>query len=209
MSLNADVARRLSTSACRAHGIFIPNHLPLLESDIALRPLSDIFCRTMILHCLSACSFGLPLTKGAQWIKSNSLEKHLTKKEHIALSHLGAEKKHFQLQVESVFALSWTLGLVSCFDVFSECDRSLVKHLPNLKNAESCESYKRFANLRDPDEILCIHDLLYCVHWAFVQARVDGSRIPAHTDEIAIAFRRKPFEWMFSDTDWDEISLET
>jgi Domain of unknown function (DUF4272) len=64
------------------------------------------------------------------------------------------------------------------------------------------------AALRDFDQLYARADTMYRLHWAAVEARLNGQ--PFQLPEPAIIMRRRSVEWIAgSPYDWDDVPLDT
>lgn len=106
---------------------------------------------------------------------------------------------------ESLHAFAWMTG------------RSELRHLeagdrnlPKILRAE-CESPASAPPVRprSNDELRREADLHYVLHWAAVDARINGRTDP-RLDESRLQFRRHAFDWMLGTAKrWDDVPLDT
>ncbi len=63
--------------------------------------------------------------------------------------------------------------------------------------------------MKSVSEIAKALDLAYCLHWSIRDAEIHGREIPRVLSPNVIIQRRKALEWMFSEENWDEVTLDT
>ena len=109
----------------------------------------------------------------------------------------------------SPYAFAWALGLRTTLDFGSICDDGLIGEFPDLKKMAPAAPFLARARLRTADELACALDLAYCIHWAITAAVLEGDDVPGQVPGYVVIERRWALEWVLSDADWDEISLDT
>lgn len=205
IDVNSDALRESSLQKIKALGLIINSELPLLETQILVRSEEDIIRRALALHGVVANSFGFK--KAYHWLEENRLKKFLSSNEVTFL------KKHknpssFQCGFEGLYVFAWLLGHLEDFDLLSRCPDTLVGLYPNLKVGEPSNKFSLESSLIKSDKIIEQLDLAYCLHWSLVHNRLKGNLSPLPALSM-LAERRKVLEWVCSDDDWDDISLDT
>lgn len=202
--------RELSKKTAKKLGYEINETLPLLDDNKKIRDLENIICRSLILNCIVACSFGFDKVKALEWIKNENLENFLTSREKDFLkSETSDNNPIFQTQVESLWVFAWVFGFIKEIDFSTPCSNQLVKIFPNLKENESSKSFREKVRLQSYDSIISYCDLSYCLHWSIRQAELDEEKIPGKIKSYVVIERRKVFEWIISIDSWDEVYLDT
>ncbi|MEF2966285.1 DUF4272 domain-containing protein [Paenibacillus sp. M1] len=113
-------------------------------------------------------------------------------------------------QYEAYWALLWALGLLETLDFPNRtCDCDFA-----IKTVSSCRSFAEFLDktaMRRPEHILDEADKIYRLHWACVNARIQGQPAPAGLNESVVMERRRALFWMLGHRDeaWDDISMDT
>ncbi len=128
------------------------------------------------------------------------------------LAHLESQEsmlRELQDQVEALNAFAWVLGFVPEMPFDRECVDDLITVFPDLKAGASSSDYRNDARLRLSSEAFEALDLAYCLHWAVVDAQLNGRSSPRSNDAYIIVERRRALEWMMSDVEWDDVSLDT
>jgi hypothetical protein len=207
--MDVTIVREKSVRIASRFGINIPETLPLLECDLAVRPTAEVFARMLAMHAITAISYGFDRDRVIAWLESEELMSALTPQERrFAVNGIGQDTQ-FQLQVEGIWALAWILGITSNLDFAEYCDNHFVMMLPNLKKAESSENLRRKIKLRSLPAIISCCDLAYCLHWGIRQRELDGMKMPKDLKPYVVVERRRALEWALSSSEWDEVSLDT
>ena len=203
-----DIRERSLAIASKA-GLSISTTLPLLEEDVRARSQDETVTRLLCLHATAAASYGFDVAKTLDWLRKERLDALLTDTERRFLEQGEGDPKYFQLQVEGMWALAWTLSLVPQFDFWRECDNNFVTILPNLKTGDSGAELRLKSQMRSIDDLVSACDLAYCLHWAVRQAELDGKQPPAGLKPYDLVERRRALEWLLNNECWDDVSLDT
>ena len=80
--------------------------------------------------------------------------------------------------------------------------------MPNLEADPSV--WISNSRLRNTEDILNETDLIYRIHWATEDARINGKKVPAGLNSDVIMERHFALNWltMYAD-DWDDITTDT
>lgn len=201
--------RQQSLATATSFGMTVNQSLPLLESCSIERTADEIIGRALCIHALAACAYGFNNKKAMAWLEREGLWSSLTMQEILFLDKLDGPRTRYQHRVEALWAMSWSLSIVSKMDLLVGCDPSFVLILPNLKSNESSLEYKSKAKLRDEIEIVSRADLMYCLHWSLQNAAITHSHASPRIPLYAVEQRRLALDWILSSEEWEEISLDT
>lgn len=182
--------------------------LPLLDDELRLRDREIVVARTLALGAVVACSYGFEHRQAYRWLKHERLLQSLTLEEQKFLSN-PYKPNPFAYQVEGLWALAWSLKIVEELDFGKACAGNFVSLMPDLETQESSADFQGRAYLRTHEEIVAKCDLAYRLHWAVRQSELDGKSTPGKVAPYVITERRRAFEWLLSDENWDDISLDT
>ncbi|MBO9500867.1 DUF4272 domain-containing protein [Brevundimonas sp. A19_0] len=209
LRFDQEKTRRYSTRIAKAHGLDILPSLPFLDEPSLVSDAKSVVDRLLCLNAICAAAYGFPVERAQAWLDGEGLQPALTAEERAFLSGSNV-RELFQTQVEGAWALAWALRLVPTLDPWVGADDGFVRLLPNLKTNESSRRIRDLAaTLRATDEILAALDLSYCLHWGVRQATVAGLPTPAGLIEYVVVERRRALEWLFSDEEWDDLTLDT
>lgn len=203
--------------------------VPFLETLPELPPVAEMPVRTreeiarravaLLIVIQYACDAaqGENLAESKEFVM-NMLERfgvtdELTEKERDLLEQ--AEPGHQDAvnmiwQYEAYWALLWGLGLLESLDFPDEtCDCDFA-----INTVASCETFEEFLGktaMRRSEELLEEADKIYRLHWACVNARINGEAAPAGLNESVVMERRRGLFWMLGDEGeaWDYIRMDT
>jgi len=184
-------------------------NLPLLAGVHKLRDLEARCKRVFCMHAAAAVAYGFPKANVIQWIESESLGDSLADSEARFIYERRGDMSWFQAQIEAMWVIVWSLGVVEELDFKSGCDQNFVSLLPNLKEAETTKRFRDAVNSRSVVEVLKAADLAYCLHWSAVHASLQGKELNSPVQPYVITQRRKGLDWVIGDEPWDEVSLDT
>lgn len=201
--------RDRSLARAVALGFPINTSLPLLSEEIHEKSEEEILNRLLCLHVVAACSYGFNREKAWRWVEQENLQNALVGGELLYLREGIGEQEKYRLQIEGMWALSWSLGVVPELDFGKGCASSFALLLPNLKISESSDSLKSKIAPRSIEQIFEQCDLAYCLHWGIRQAQISNNSIPAKVPPYVIVERRRALEWLIGDEDWGNVILDT
>lgn len=184
-------------------------NLPPRDKPSAVRSEDDIFRRMMCVFITSACAYGVDREDGLDWLKREGFADALTPHEKEFLDGEDGKLETFQSRVEALFVLAWSLSYVRHLDYREGSDDDFVHLFPNLKTGQTAASMREKARLRPLDLIFKHLDLAYCLHWAIVDARVNGKKMPGDAHPAVIEQRRWALEWLLEDVPWDDVPMDT
>jgi len=209
--------RKARTEAfLRKKGIPYFSRLPCVESeeDTELRAPEEVGIRMACLHCVVGAAFNPSEPVWTEQLREQHLWDHLTPDEAVFLSDPKPDQQtifHFTWRCEALFLLMWAAGLVEnlpfpdrqtntedIWSRFSPFDESLWPFIRGL-------------TLRSKAEILDASDLIYRLHWATLQAHIEGQPPPGGLDPEVVQEWHHAVDWLtkYGDADWDEVRTDT
>lgn len=205
--MDTDKIRRASAQKALKYGFRIPDHLPVLNPETVIRSAETTTGRFLCLCIVTACGHGFSRKNACSWLKSENLVDALSSQETDFIINGDGDPAFFKLRVESAWALAWVLGLVPYIDLDRICADDFVKVWPDFRVNEDSHRVRTGITMRPAEEIVSECDLAYCLHWGIRQAFIDGEVV--RIDEYTVIERRYALEWVISEEDWDDISLDT
>lgn len=191
-------------------GLLTNPSLPLLNMNNIIRSNSDIVDRILCFHAAAAGAYGFPKASAMKWLTEENLIHAILQPEIDFLDNGLGDVTQFKLQIESMWALSWCLKILPTdLNVTEPCSPSFAGMLPNLKAMETQADFRKKCTLRANTEIIPVLDLYYCAHWSLTEMSLQKTKIPKKIIPWIILYRRKAFEWLYSDEQWYELSLDT
>lgn len=203
--MNLQTIRDATADTMREVGFPSPDGLPLLAvAKASFRSEDEIVERALALCAVVATAYGLPRSDALQWLAQEKLNSALTGAESEFLNAPPrGNARRFQIQVEALYALAWSLGYYPSLDFASACPSDLVRLTPDLRTAESSMRFRRGAKRIHEGEIFASLDLGYCLHWAMDKCLISKQSLPENFDFSVVTERRRALEWMISVDDWD------
>lgn len=201
--------RTASTNAAKALGIDVSTTLPLIEPPYRTKNVHETISRILAMNVMAAIAYGFDKTKGIAWLSREKLEGSLSEHKRTFLSKGSGDTTPFKLQIEGMWALAWSIGVVKELDFAKDCDEKFAQELPNLKLNQGGENLRRIANQRPLEEILGACDLAYCLHSAIRESQITNKNSPKKLKPYVILERRRALDWLLSEESWDEIDLDT
>jgi len=200
--------RKNSLNIARKMGYPINKKLQLIDLSLNMRQGKEVGRRMLALKAVLACAFSPDNREIVQkWIKQENLTDDLTKTEYLLIFKGEGDSEKIELEIESLWMLSWCVNLIQNMDHAEYCSDFLSDLLPSIENLDSLVPFMRNLSLRPLDEITEALDLAYCLNWGAIQARNDNVNIPHKVREYVIEYRRKALEWLVSEEDWDKIIM--
>lgn len=199
--------REESVEQARRLGHPVSSGLPLLESDLRLRAESDVIRRCLARHVAVAVAYGFDRQAALDWLAREGLIDALAPSERESLDQ--DDDPQLQPGVESLWAFCWALGLVDDLDFGEVCGDSLISLFPDLLVGADSAPFAAVTELRSIVEIAHAVDLAYCLHWSIIEAALTGESASTRVHGGAVIERRHALEWLISEEDWDEVSLDT
>lgn len=192
-------------------GYPINRKLPLLDLSTSVRSVEQAGRRFLALHAIISIAYGFQKNKVKNWLVKEGLDGALSNKESALLKNeITEEEKHFlQWQVEALWAFAWYLRCHETLDFSKICADNLINMMPDLKADTPAQPYLDKLAVRETSELLQACDLAYCLHWGAREAELTRRAIPKAVPIQVIEERRRALDWLISDQDWDEVSLDT
>jgi len=220
VSARISEAIKMSTSALRdssknvvqSLGYQFNENLPSLDDVRIQRDETEVIGRILCVYVSVACSYGFSKEQATSWLQRESLTKFLTEAETDFLNGSSESyKTAIQWQVEALWALSWACGYHDELDFSVSCPDAFIGLFPDLKSGQSSSEFRYRCKIRSSDEIAEMLDLSYCLHWAVRNSGLTDRPQNANgkVEPRVIEERRRSFEWLVSDDDWESVSLDT
>jgi hypothetical protein len=114
-------------------------------------------------------------------------------------------------RAESLWTLLWALGKIEELELPRElCDTAEEQNLMSWTDQDSCTTFVNGAELRSLCEILDETDLIYRIHWAVVDARLNNEGVPGGFDPGVVYERHYTLNWLTCYSDkWDDVATDT
>lgn len=220
------IQRRIkSLQVLYAKDVYVPAHYPYIEklSDAKIRSVEEMADRTVALMAVALYSEAM-LGEGM-----SSVEARAFAEEHV-LSRFGGdsvfspkekayfyndaateqEKITYSWQYENLYVMEWALGLIQDLPFPDAiCDVPLTARV--LSSFSDREALLAAAKPRSGEELLDACDLIFCLDWACVDARVYRLPAPAGMDGGITMERHKTLNWLIGCEGWawDEVEVNT
>lgn len=198
-----------SIQVAKTLGVDVSETLPLLESKYKIRCCDEVMSRILVMNVVAAVAHGFDNKRAVAWLGQEALNGSLSNQEKLYIHHNVGQQERFKLQVEGMWALSWSMGITSNLDFSKDCDSRFVMILPNLKLNQSCVEFRQKAKPRPLEKIIAACDLSYCLHWALRHSALTHMQPPVNLKPYLVVERRRALEWLINPIPWDEISLDT
>lgn len=206
--------KAVSIQYCKEHDVPAIVSLPCIEAgaQTKIRSKDEIINRALALCYLGVKSEGLAQEQLDGFNEKFKISNHFSPAE---LKYVQAESPTQQQQLnanwryESLHVLLWALGYIDELVYAAEvCD---VSHDVGTIAKKSREEFIKGAQLRSKKEVLDQADLIYRLHWAIVDARVNGKEAPAKLNASVVYERHYVLNWLinYMNQDWDDISTDT
>ncbi len=191
----------------------LPTHpdLPLIDPPSHMQTQEKVVERSLILSILLTCIYGYDKRKALKWMEKEELADKLEKVEmDFMQNRLDLESRSFIYnQVEGLWALVWALSLEPHLSYLSYCSNRLANHFPELNDAGSKAQLLAKVALRAERELVEACDFAYCLHWSYIEMKVNAEENPMPIDEFAVVERRRALEWILYGQQWYEVDLST
>ena len=209
--------RKAKTHAIlRTRGIPCLPWLPRIESenDTELRTSEEVGARMFCLFCVIGSAFYPSSTFYRDYLRDQKLWEHLTPEEVSFLSNPAPDRRsiiNFTWRAEALFLLMWTVRVFRTLPLPTHQipNEKIISKFPSLE--QSPWTFIRKLRLRRKSEILDASDLIYRLHWATTQARVEGKPPPARLDPEVILEWHHAINWVtkYDDAEWDNVPVDT
>lgn len=214
----ASIARKLRTEEYLCSlGVPINPNLPRVEdeSETNLRPAIEVAKRSIVLYAVSAVGFGASAERASKWLQKEGLWDAVTPKEKALLVETNSPQQDIanaSWRVESLWTLLWCLRKIDSLEFPTEtCDVDLVQELMPPPDT-ACEQFLRDAEIRSLTDVLDETDLIYRIHWAVVEERLQGRAAPCSINSSVVYERHYALNWLIyyaEGCDWDDVTTDT
>ncbi|PKM04519.1 MAG: DUF4272 domain-containing protein [Gammaproteobacteria bacterium HGW-Gammaproteobacteria-6] len=214
--ISQEAADRKARSELILSGFNVPvnPYLPFIEdqSEALIRQKDEVAVRAMALLIVAAKAEGLEQGTVDELIKDYGLADALTPNERRFIADPDPSRHdriQFVWRYEAAWALLWSLSYVDeLAPPTSICD---VAAAVTFLQERTREEFIADAELRSISDLLDANDLIYRYHWAVVDARVNGRKIPAEIDSSVVLERHYALNWLvgYMGQEWDEVSTDT
>lgn len=205
--------------------IYVTEWYPYIEklSDAKIRTGEEIAGRMMALLSValySECLLGegMSVEEAREFVREKVLtpfgvEPFLSPAERSYLDNPKPDEQEmtaFSWQYENLYVMEWALGLIEELDFPDHiCDVPLV--VRTVRQFEDRKELLEAAKPRSGAELLDACDLIFCLDWACVDARIYGLSAPAGMDGGVTMERHKSLNWLVGSegADWDDVQTNT
>ena len=196
-------------------GVPINPHLPRVEaeSEVRLRDPKEVAKRAIVLYAVVAVASQADRKRATLWLKREGLWESVTPHEKDFLeSNNPPERARVEAswRAESLGTLLWALRKTERLALPKEvCDTQLIQEIMPAPD-NSCAQFINQAALRSPSEILDAMDLIYRIHWAVVDARLNSRETAGGFHPGIVYERHYALNWLVWYADeWDDVATDT
>jgi hypothetical protein len=190
--------------------------LPQVESDgeAKFRDPKEVARRAIVLYFVISVAHGANRQTASAWLKEEGLWDIVSPKEKEFLESNNPTEEEIissTWQAEALWMLLWALAKIEKLELPKElCDVEVEQNLMSWTEQDSCTTFVNRAELRSPSEILNETDLIYRIHWAIVDARLNNKETPGGFDPGVVYERHYALNWLtcYSDN-WDDVTTDT
>jgi hypothetical protein len=211
------VQRKRKTEALLIRkGIPYLSWLPCIEpeEETELRTAEEIGIRILCLSSVIGAAYHPTDPSYKIYLKKQRLWKHLTRDELIFLMNPNPEPqtcKGFTWRIEAMFVLMWAVGLFKRlpFPVRQVANQKIIDKLSTFDG--SPRPFIHSLKLRPKSQIMDKSDLIYRLHWATRQARLEGLQPPGGLNPDVVYEWHYAINWIvkYNDADWDDVTADT
>ncbi len=222
--------RKESRRQLTERGIFVPVWYPMIETkELAVfRTPEEIAKRTVALLTVALYSEAMlgeehlsPKEAYEQYaagiIESFDGESFFSPKEWEYLHNENSsqqERISYSWQYENLYVMEWALGLGKEEGAlnFPNAICDVPYTVRAIKKCKTIQDILNIAKPKTPDELLAECDLIFCLDWACVDARMKRLPAPAGMDGGVVMERHKSLNWLigaYDNADWDHVSTDT
>lgn len=196
---------------------FLPS-LPCVESEeeTELRTSEEVGIRICCLLCVAGTAFESGDSVFAEYLRKNRLWEHLSPQETSYLTNptLNAQtSRNMTWRCEAAVVLMWAVRLFDDLPLpREETDTTeIVSRMPEMSTPPW--NFIRALELRSKSEILDASDLIYRMHWATRQARIDGNKAPGGLVPGMVQEWHHAINWLTiydeDPSEWDAVPTDT
>ncbi len=194
------------------HHIKVNTNLPCLPSgsSLELQPLKSIIDRAYALLIMGVKGEGIEQEHLEKAVKHKNITSFSPREQYVyeAQELTEEDRLYATWRYEALYLMLWALNKIEELRFPNEiCD---VKEVVDLIFTPSREEFEQSAQLRSKEEILNKLDETYRMHWACVDARIQGKIIKEIIPSI-IYERHYALNWLVNlqNVDWDEVHTNT
>jgi hypothetical protein len=193
----------------------ILEHLPLVEdfTEAQFRNDKEVAERCIILYGIIFVVHGEASGEEmTEYLKEFGLWDKVSPNERTFLGNknpIDQDKVDYSWKIESLNVLLWSLSKFDDLELpINMCDFEHIEDLPDL-SIDPTEWIEK-SRLRNKEEILNQVDLIYRMHWATKDAKLNNKKIPGNFHPGIIFERHYALNWlvMYAD-DWDDITTDS
>lgn len=195
-------------------GIPINQQLHTLESaySLSLKTIEEVIDRILAITIVSAKGSGAPDETINTFIEIYNAKELFSPDEKDFIENEDPDQDEYNTyswKIECNSVMLWAINLVP--DLPFPHTLSDVETLYNLVLESTKEELLERASYRNTNEILDALDLLYRLHWAILETRMNNEEFPIEISPGVVYERRYALNWMVNspDEEWDDISMDT
>ena len=215
--MTAEARKAVNEDLLRERGIALNPQLPMIDDDedVTLRSEEDVWRRLVALWGVVSTAMLRQNTFFKEYFTVEERRSMLSNDEAAFLfDDTPAEEDiiRFSWRLEGLVFLAWCAGLVDELGLPvapSSAEAILPLYPHDLAEASTLRAAIR---LRNKAEILDQADLLYRLHWAVRDAKLNGGEAPAGINPGVVLEWHHAANWMIRDgdqDDWDAVSTDT
>jgi hypothetical protein len=190
--------------------------LPRVESEAEarFRDPKDVAKRAIVLYFVISVAHEADRESALSWLKDEGLWDAVSPKEKDFLETDNPPREEIisaTWRIESLWTLLWALGKIERSNLPRElCDTELVQSIMSWTEEDSSATFVNGAELRSRSEMLDETDLIYRIHWAVVDARLNNGEVPGEFESGVVYERHYALNWLtcYSDN-WDDVTTDT
>lgn len=197
----------------KENNIPINLYLPLIEEEreAVIRTAADIAKRILILAYLYTTIHNDDDKQDIiAYLKTEKLWGHVSRREQALFNKetlSEEEARNLSWRVECIKVLLWSINKIDDLGLPIDEASDIFNLIPGY--IESSEEFVNGAVIRDTTEILDASDLIYRIHWAIKQARIDNTEIPSINPDVVQEWHQA-INWItFYEDRWDDITTDT
>jgi hypothetical protein len=177
-----------------------------------VRSASEVARRCIVLYAVVAAGHKTSRVDLVKWLKREGLWNSATPGETVLFESKSPSREQMvgaTWRAEAMLPLVWALGQSERMpSPTALCDvPALRSRLPALM--DSTRDFVSAATLRDQDEIMDAHEVIYQAHWAVRDAVLNDRPVPHGYNLEVIQERHHALNWLIFPIDWDDVTTDT
>lgn len=215
--MNQEERKQKSEAILKTRGVPVNAHLPLIESDdeVTLRSADELLHRLIALWAVVGLAFLRDNSHFRNYVTKRKYESWLSEQElKFLLSDARTEREYIQFtwKLECLYFLAWCAGLIGNIEIPE--NESSVESIMGLfpQDMEEPAVLQSAIKVRTKEEILAWADLLYRLHWAVRDAKLNSKNVPGKLNGGIVQEWHLAVNWMirYGDEDnWDHVGTDT